>query len=206
MQVTKKVSLVSNNMSQFCCSYLKVISLIQNTSHSQLSNTMEFFPNVFPEFAEFSDKIFVIKRARTCHLLCKRPKCYRRHMWGTWSLNWTQFMLQWLIRFPEFNESPTPFRKNSNDVAFNIPLLDANNHWKHFVLIRKYFFCISSYSTFHLHPVFFIINSSESSEVQMSPDQIDDEKPKYTFHLLNRKYRIMTSVGNLINRSARSQD
>ena len=34
------------------------------------------------------------------------------------SLNWTQFMLQWFIRFPEFaeftefNESSAPFRKN----------------------------------------------------------------------------------------------
>ena len=36
--------------------------------------SMEFFLNVFTEFAEFSDKIFChySKRAQTCHLLCKR--------------------------------------------------------------------------------------------------------------------------------------
>ena len=42
-----------------------------------------------------------------------------RYMSGTVSLNWAQFMLQWFIRFPEFNEitefneSSAPFRKNS---------------------------------------------------------------------------------------------
>ena len=64
----------------------------------------------------------LFKGARTCHLLCKRPKCYHstsRHMWETGSLNWAQFMLKWFIRFPEFavfteyNESSGPFRKNS---------------------------------------------------------------------------------------------
>ena len=154
MQVTKKLSLVSNNMSPFCWPCIKVISVIQNTSHSQLPNTMEFFRNVFPEFR---DKIFVIKRTRACHLLCKRPKCYHKHMWETGSLNWAQFMVQWFIRFPEFNESPTPFRKNSNNVAFNIALLDANNHWKHFVQIRRYFFCISNYNTFHSPPVLLLL-------------------------------------------------
>ena len=151
------------------------------------------------------------------------------------------------IRFPEFNESPTPFRKNSNNVAFNIPLLDANNHvkhklfkqeripvgcvpstavavslvdrnldtrlWKHYLSAtavadgnKKIFFLHFKLQCISLTSCFLIINSSESSEVQMSPDQIDNEKPKYTFHLLNRKYRIMTSLGNLINRSAWSQD
>ena len=42
-----------------------------------------------------------------------------RHMWETGSLNWVQFMLRWLIRFPEFTESTelngsyTPFKKNT---------------------------------------------------------------------------------------------
>ena len=34
-----------------------------------------------------------------------------RHMWKTASLNWAQFIFQWFIRFTEFNESSTPFRK-----------------------------------------------------------------------------------------------
>ena len=42
-----------------------------------------------------------------------------RHTWEAGSLNWAQFMLQWFTKFPdlaeitEFNESSTPFRKNS---------------------------------------------------------------------------------------------
>ena len=39
-----------------------------------------------------------------------------RHMWETGSSNWSQFMLQWFISFPEFtefNETSALFRKNS---------------------------------------------------------------------------------------------
>ena len=35
----------------------------------------------------------------------------RRNMWETESLNWALFMLQWFIRFTEFNEISAPFRK-----------------------------------------------------------------------------------------------
>ena len=44
-----------------------------------------------------------------------------RHTWEKGSLNSVKFMLQWFIRFPEFteitefNETSTPFRKNSID-------------------------------------------------------------------------------------------
>ena len=74
-----------------------------------LSLTFEFSLNVFTEFAEFSDKIFVI----TAKGLEPATACVRdqdaatgpaRHMWETGSLNWTQFKLQWFIRFPEFPE------------------------------------------------------------------------------------------------------
>ena len=50
------------------------------------------------------------KGARTCH---PATSCLKdqddttvpaRHMWETGSLNWVQFMFQWLIRFPEFAE------------------------------------------------------------------------------------------------------
>ena len=38
---------------------------------------MEFVINVFTEFIEYSDKkLFVIKRAGTYYLLCKRQVCY----------------------------------------------------------------------------------------------------------------------------------
>ena len=93
-------------------------------------------------------KIFVItlKRARTCHLLCKRPGWYHRmparHMWERGSLNWVQFMLQWFIRFPEFaeftkfNEIFALFRKNSN-VSFAWGFLEFALSWsyplKHFL-------------------------------------------------------------------------
>ena len=39
-----------------------------------------------------------------------------RHMWETGSLNWSWFMIQRFIKFPEFaefSESSAPFRKNS---------------------------------------------------------------------------------------------
>ena len=42
-----------------------------------LAVSIEFSLNVFTEFAEFGDKKNDYgKRARTCHLLCKRPGCY----------------------------------------------------------------------------------------------------------------------------------
>ena len=50
-------------------------------------------------------KIFVIKRDRTCHLLCKRLGWYHS-VSKTGSLSWHQFMLQWFIQFPEFTEFP----------------------------------------------------------------------------------------------------
>ena len=58
------------------------------------------------------------------YLLCKRAGCYHstgtlRYMWETGSLNWTQFMLQWFIRFPEFAESNEfLFHFGQNSVCF----------------------------------------------------------------------------------------
>ena len=72
------------------------------------------------------DRIF--KRVRTCHLLCKRLGCYSapaRHTWETGSLNWTQFMLQWLIRFPEFIKRSAPFRESPREQYF--PLIQMKN-------------------------------------------------------------------------------
>ena len=74
-------------------------------------------------FTEFSEKIYDIKRTRTCHpaTSCVRDQhattAPARHMWEIGSLNWAQFMLQWFIsfsEFTEFSESSAPFRKNSN--------------------------------------------------------------------------------------------
>ena len=85
---------------------------------------LEFFLNVFTEFSEFRDKNIwhYSKRSRTCHpaISCVRDQDVTtvpaRHMWGTGSLSWSQFMLQWFIsfnEFAEFNESSALFRKNS---------------------------------------------------------------------------------------------
>ena len=43
-----------------------------------MPRTLEFFLNVFTEFAEFSDKnsCHHSKGIQTCHLLCKRLGCY----------------------------------------------------------------------------------------------------------------------------------
>ena len=79
---------------------------------------LEFFRNVFTEMNSLNSiiKIFVTKRARTSHLLCKRPDqdattAPVRHMWETRSLNWAQFMLQWFIT--ESSESSAWFRKTA---------------------------------------------------------------------------------------------
>ena len=58
---------------------------------AKLIGSIEFLPKVFSLNSLNSvSKIFVIK---TCHLLCKRPRCH-----------------------PEFNEISAPFRKNSNRI------------------------------------------------------------------------------------------
>ena len=69
-------------------------------------------------FTEFSDKKIVYsKRTRTCHLLCNRPECYhsasKTHMRDR-IFKSSPNHASMIIRFPEFSESSTPFRKNSN--------------------------------------------------------------------------------------------
>ena len=51
-----------------------------------------------------------------------------RHMWETGSFNWTLFMRQWFIIFLEFNESSSPFRKNSIGVL--VFMYVSLVHWK----------------------------------------------------------------------------
>ena len=43
----------------------------------QSSQTIEFFLNVFAEFAEFSDQKYYKKIIQTVHLLCKIQRCYQ---------------------------------------------------------------------------------------------------------------------------------
>ena len=64
---------------------------------------------------------YILKKIiQTCHLLYKRPRCYRstsKIQVERGSLNWAQFMLQWFIRFPEFSEFTgflIPFKENSD--------------------------------------------------------------------------------------------
>ena len=86
----------------------------QNWAHFQqicydFLTSFEFSLNVFTEFAKFSYKniCHYSKRAQTCYpatscvrvqddTQCQQDTC------ETGSLNWTQFMLQWFITFPEF--------------------------------------------------------------------------------------------------------
>ena len=86
--------------------------------------TLEFFQNVFTEFAKFSDEIFVItvkglKPLPTSYLLCWRPACYhnasKTHVRDrNFKLNpiYTSMTISF-PEFPEFSESYAPFRKNS---------------------------------------------------------------------------------------------
>ena len=70
---------------------------------------MEFFLNVFREFAEFIDKKIDYSK-RTCYIVtsCVRDQHATtvpvQHMWGAGSLNSAQFTFQWFFRFPEFAE------------------------------------------------------------------------------------------------------
>ena len=72
--------------------------------------------------ANLVTKVFVIKKARTCHLLCKKPGCY--HSTNKTQVTCSPFKLipihdLVIFRFPEFteiiefNEISAPFRKNS---------------------------------------------------------------------------------------------
>ena len=82
---------------------------------------LEFFLNVSLNSANSVTRYYChySKRARTCHILYKRPDAKTapaRHVWERGSSNWAKFILQRFIRFPEFsefNESSVPFRKNS---------------------------------------------------------------------------------------------
>ena len=84
---------------------------------------IEFFLNVFSLNSLNSvTKIFVIKRTRTCHLLCKRPGCdhsaSKTHVRDR-IFKLTLIHASVIIRFPEFNESSAPFRKKSKGVITN---------------------------------------------------------------------------------------
>ena len=99
---------------------MTVVAMIRgkNILVDRSSFAIEFFLKVFTEFSEFSDKkIFIIKRARTCHFLCKRPGCYHRasktrvrEMIFKLSLIHASVIYQ----ITEFNESSASFRKNSS--------------------------------------------------------------------------------------------
>ena len=104
------------------------------------SETLEFF-------LMFSlnsvNSVTKIKRAQTCHLLCKRLVCY--HSASKTHLNWVQFMLQLFIRFPEFaeftefNESSAPFRKNS--ILNGTSLLSMTYNFRRYFAIELWTAC-----------------------------------------------------------------
>ena len=88
----------------------------------------EFFLNVFPEFSD-KNICHQSKRVRTCNIFCLRDKdattASARRMWETGSLNWSWFMLQRFIRFPEvaefagflFNLGQTPLNNVGYDLS-----------------------------------------------------------------------------------------
>ena len=84
--------------------------------HRYFFHANEFFLNVFS--LNSVTKIFVIKRTRTCHLLCKRPECH--HSASKTHVRYRIFKLtpihaSVIIGFSEFNESSAPFRKNAKE-------------------------------------------------------------------------------------------
>ena len=89
-----------------------------NDRSVMIDNKNTGFIGVFPKWiTEFSKNIsHYSKGTQTCHSAtsCVKDKddtkTLARHMWETGSLNWAQFMLQWFIRFPEFNGSSESLR------------------------------------------------------------------------------------------------
>ena len=84
---------------------------------------MEFSLNYFTEFAQLSDKKYLLlkrlKLATSCVRYQDATTAPASHMWKTGSLNSAQFILQWFIRLSEFtditkfNECSPTFMKNS---------------------------------------------------------------------------------------------
>ena len=110
----------------FSCRYNPFCAWRSFSKSSVDVETLEFFLNVFTEFAEFGDKIFVntlkgLEPLPTSHLLCERPACY--HSASTTHVRDRNFKLNsihasMIITFPEFaefSESCAPFRKSSID-------------------------------------------------------------------------------------------
>ena len=99
-----------------------VLLQLVNILTSQQLNFSQLRLSKFVKFVEFSEKIFVItvqglEPAISCVRDQDATSVSARHIWETGSLNWTQFMFQWFIRFPEFaefaefNETSAQFRK-----------------------------------------------------------------------------------------------
>ena len=98
-------------------------------------------------------KIFVYsKRTRTCH---SSTSCVRdqnattapaRHIWDTGSLNWTLFMLQWFIKFPEFTEF-----SESSALLGKTPMCRIYYRTK-FIRTLKVYIDIEIYALFYYRP------------------------------------------------------
>ena len=84
--------------------------------------------------------LFFIKRARTCHLLCKRPRCYhstskthvRDRIFKLSSIHAS--VIQWFIAvITEFNESSGPFRKNIQWLRSRSGCKYSSQKWERFM-------------------------------------------------------------------------
>ena len=73
-----------------------------------LLQTTDFFQNGFAEFIEFSDKNLQLKRlfkpGTSCVANWSATTVPARNSYHAGSLNWSQFVFQWCVRFPEFTE------------------------------------------------------------------------------------------------------
>ena len=116
---------------------------------------MEFFLNVFTEFSKFSDKKFTI----TVKGLVPATSCIRdqdattvpaRHMWETGSLNWAQFMHQWLSVSPNSLNSvkvlrylgKTPmcdlFLCKGTELLFTTAYISCPKSWFQKIIVASY--------------------------------------------------------------------
>ena len=79
-----------------------------NLNRNEFRKGMKFFLNVYSlKSLNLVTKVFFIKRAWTCHLLCKSPGCYqstRKTHVRDRIFKFSQIHASVIIRFPEFAE------------------------------------------------------------------------------------------------------
>ena len=99
----------SFNFMQFLGKFGKIVCWRLPWRVGAPSSGKSWIRHCFPNCFHWIQRIFVIivkllEPATSCVSYQDATTAPARHMWETGSLNWSQFMLQWFIWFPEFTE------------------------------------------------------------------------------------------------------